>query len=104
MPSLLKTFTTSKTPFVKKGGAFKEAGFQVRKMTKPTSRMLEEEGDRGKEDAILLAKVSGLNEGIAIVVDFSVARLLRDFFVLYRHRPRYRTNKEDIYRCLRVRY
>ena len=132
MPSLLKTFTPSKTLFVKKGGAFKEAVFQVRKMAKETSRMLEEKGDRGKEDAILLAKVSGLDEGIAIVVqvcsdgvklvtkttdavdgiirdalevmEFSVARLLRDFFVLYRHRPRYRTNKEDIYRCLRVRY
>ena len=132
VPSLLKTFAASKTLFVKKGGAFKEAGFQVRKMAKKTSRMLEEEGDRGKEDAILLAKVLGLEEGIAIVVQvcsdgvelitkttdavddiirdafevmgFSVARLLRGFFVLYRHRPRYRTNKEDIYRCLRVRY
>ena len=38
------------------------------------------------------------------VMDFSVARLLRDFFVLYRHRPRYRTTKEDIYKCLRVPY
>ena len=122
VPSLLKTFTTSKTLFAKKGGAFKEAGFQVMKMAKETSRMLEEEGDRGKEDAILLAKVSDLDEGIAIVVqvcsdgvelitkttdavddiileafevmDCSVARLLRDFFVLYRHRPMYRTTKK----------
>ena len=65
---------------------------------------------------MLLAKVSDLDEGTAIVVqvcsdgveliarttdavddvirdafevmDFSVARLFRDFFVLYRHRPR----------------
>ena len=132
VPSLLKTLTTSKTLFVKKGAAFKEDGFQVRKMAKKTSTMLEEEGVRGKEDAMLLAKLSGLDEGIAIVVqvcsdgvelvarvtdavddvtrdafevmDFSVARLLRDFCVLYRHRPRYKTNKEDIYRCLRIHY
>ena len=116
VPSLLKTLTTSRALFVKKGAAFKEVGFQVRKMAKEMSRMLEEEGDRGKEDAILLAKVSGLDEGIAAVIqvfsdgaeliaratdagddiirdafgviDFLVARLLRDFFVLYRHRPR----------------
>ena len=116
VPSLLKILTTSRALFVKKGAAFKEVGFQVRKMAKETSRMLEEEGDRGEKDAILLAKVSGLDEGIAVVMQvfsdgveliarttdavddvirdafemkyFLVARLLRDFFVLYRHHPR----------------
>ena len=47
--------------FVKKGAALIEASFQVRKMTKETNRILEEEGGRGKEGAILLAKVSGLD-------------------------------------------
>ena len=61
VPSLLKTSTTSKPLFVKKGAAFKEAGFQVRKMAKETSRMLEKEGGRGKEDTVMLAKVSGLD-------------------------------------------
>ena len=38
VPSLLKTLTTSKTLFAKKEAAFKEAGFQVRKMAKGMSR------------------------------------------------------------------
>ena len=43
----------------KKGSGVQRSRFQVRKMTKETSRMLEEERGKGKEDAMLLAKVSG---------------------------------------------
>ena len=68
VPSLLKTLTTSKTLFAKKGAAFKEAGFQVRMMAKETVKMLEKEGDGGQEDAMVLAKVERSEEGIADVV------------------------------------
>ena len=65
VPSLLEPLTASKTLFAKKRVAFKEVGFEVRTMAKETRRMLEEKSDRGKEDAMLLAKVAGLEEGIA---------------------------------------
>ena len=68
VPSLLKTLTTSKTLFAKKEAAFKEAGFQVRKMAKGMSRTLEEQVDRKKEGAVLLAKVLDLEDGVAKVV------------------------------------
>ena len=48
VPSLLKALTRSKTVFTKKEAAFKETGFQVRKMAKEMSKMLEEQGDRKK--------------------------------------------------------
>ena len=68
VPSLLKTLTTSKTLFAKKGAAFNEVGFQVRKMAEETARMLGEEGDGGREDAMVLAKIEHLEKGIADVV------------------------------------
>ena len=112
VPSLVKTWTTSKILFAKKGAAFKEAGFQVRKMAKETLRMLEEEGVGGQEDAMVLAKVKRLEENIADVVQVCkfgeelvsrtadavddvirdtcqtrtssvIARLLRNFIILY---------------------
>jgi hypothetical protein len=115
VPSLLKTLTTSKTLFAKKGAAFKEAGFQVRKMAKDMmSKMLDEGGYTETEGAVLLAKVSDLEGGVAEVVqtcadgvelvartiaavddvirdtnevgNVSFGHILRIFCVLYHHR------------------
>ena len=58
----------SKTLFAKKKAAFKDAGFQVRKMVKEAVRIFEEDGDGGQEGAMVLAKVERLKEGIADVV------------------------------------
>ena len=59
VPSLLKTLTTSKTLFKKKGAVFiEEAGYyQITKLTRETEERSKEEGGSGTEVAILLEKV-----------------------------------------------
>ena len=60
--------------------------------------------DRVELIARTIDAVDGVIRDAFEVMNISVARLLRDVCVLYRRHPRYRTNKEDVYRCLRVHY